>query len=404
MSHRTPAVAGAARPTASWQAVALVMLAVGWGANQFAPMLVVYRAQLDLSAGTQDVLFGLYALGLVPGLLLGGRVSDRVGRRPLVLAFAALSPFASLLLIGGREQVAALALARLLAGACSGVVFGVASAWVQELSAGAPAGAAARRAAIAMSTGFGCGALTTGLLAQWAPDPLWVPYVPHVALGVAALLLALRVPETVASADRPAPSARATVAVPLSRVLRSPRFALVVAPMAPWVFGLAVVSGVVLPQFVHHGEGVAVAFAGVANALTLLVGVAVQPLARRIEDRRALAAGVVGLAVGGLGLGVALLAVAAGSQALIVAAALPLGAAYGMVLVSGLRETERLAPPDARATTIAVYLSLTYVGFGVPYLLAAVRDAVGPQDALALLALALAASWALVASAARRTR
>ena len=75
-----------------WKRVAFAMFAVGWGANQFSPMLLVYHHELGLSARTQDLLFGVYALGLAPALLLGGRASDRYGRRPLVLTFCALSP------------------------------------------------------------------------------------------------------------------------------------------------------------------------------------------------------------------------------------------------------------------------------------------------------------------------
>ena len=66
------------------------MFAVGWGANQFSPMLLVYRDEIGLEASTRAALFGVYAAGLIPGLLLGGRASDRRGRRSLVLPFVAL--------------------------------------------------------------------------------------------------------------------------------------------------------------------------------------------------------------------------------------------------------------------------------------------------------------------------
>src|SRR4029077_3792102 len=84
---------------AAWLRVALVMFAVGWGANQFSPMLIVYRHVLGLGPGEIAGLFAIYAATLIPGLLLGGALSDRVGRRACVLPFAALSPAATLLLI-----------------------------------------------------------------------------------------------------------------------------------------------------------------------------------------------------------------------------------------------------------------------------------------------------------------
>lgn len=51
------------RTTKPWIPVAIALFAVGWGANQFSPMLLVYRAQLHLSAGDLGLLFALYAVG-----------------------------------------------------------------------------------------------------------------------------------------------------------------------------------------------------------------------------------------------------------------------------------------------------------------------------------------------------
>jgi len=91
-------------PLRPWQRVVIAMFAVAWGANQFSPMLVVYRDELGLTARTLALLFALYAVGLIPGLLLGGAASDRRGRRPVVLPLVALSPVATLLLILFRDD------------------------------------------------------------------------------------------------------------------------------------------------------------------------------------------------------------------------------------------------------------------------------------------------------------
>lgn len=175
----------------AWARIAFGMFAVGWGANQFSPMLIVYRHELNLSAAAVAELFAVYGAALIPALLIAGPLSDRYGRRPIVLPFVVLSPIATLLLILGPRDLAIIAVGRALAGLCSGVVFGAATAWVQELSHGA----GTRRAALALSAGFGFGPVVAAILAQWAPSPLRVPYIPHLVLGVVAALLVLRTPE-----------------------------------------------------------------------------------------------------------------------------------------------------------------------------------------------------------------
>src|SRR5437763_2074675 len=150
----------------SWRRVAFAMFAVGWGANQFSPMLLVYRQQLGLAPGPRAGLFAIYSAALIPGLLIGGPASDRFGRRPVVIPFVIASPVATLLVMSGAHALPVLAAGRALAGVCSGVVFAAATAWVRELSP--DAGTGARRAAVALTAGFGLGPLVASLFAQWA--------------------------------------------------------------------------------------------------------------------------------------------------------------------------------------------------------------------------------------------
>ncbi|MFC7657530.1 hypothetical protein ACFQV8_15245 [Pseudonocardia benzenivorans] len=111
----------------------------------------------------------------------------------------------------------------------------------------APAGTGARRAALALTLGFGLGAGVAGVLAQWGPWPMELPYVVHVVLTAAVLPLLVRVPETVPGGTRrPAPIARA---------VRHPRFLRVVVPMAPWIFGSAGVAYAIMPQLVGDRLG-----------------------------------------------------------------------------------------------------------------------------------------------------
>ena len=118
MAATTVARAG----SVAWVKIAFAMFAVGWGANQFSPMLIVYRHELGLGASVVAGLFLVYALTLIPGLLVGGPASDRFGRRPVVWPFVALSPLATLLLVLGPRSLALIPAGRALAGLCFGVV------------------------------------------------------------------------------------------------------------------------------------------------------------------------------------------------------------------------------------------------------------------------------------------
>src|SRR5215470_7369103 len=100
MATQAPAVGRdtLSQPPLAWVPAAAVLLGVGWGAQQFTPMLLVYRQALGLTTGTLEAMFGVYALGLIPGLLLAGPLSDARGRRTVVLPAAGLSLVASLAL------------------------------------------------------------------------------------------------------------------------------------------------------------------------------------------------------------------------------------------------------------------------------------------------------------------
>ena len=363
----------------AWVKIAFAMFAVGWGANQFSPMLIVYRHELRLGADAVAGLFLVYALTLIPGLLVGGPASDRFGRRPVVLPFVALSPLATLLLVLGPRSLALISAGRALAGLCSGVVFGSATAWVQELSHGT--GQSARRAALALTAGFGLGPVVAAVLAQWAPDPLVVPYLPHLVIGVAAAIMIWRAPE----------GARQPLARPVREARRWPpgavrtwRFWLAVAPASPLVFGSVSLAIVVLPEDVTSAGTLSAGFAGLMTALAFSAGVGIQPVARRLGNP--LAGIVAGSCCAAAGAGTAVAAVAGADRVLAGVSAVLLGLAYGLCLVSGLRQAEQMTEPGQRGAVVACYYALAYLGFAAPYLAAGLGAVAGQAGAFGVLA------------------
>jgi MFS family permease len=353
----------------AWLRAGAALFGAAWGSNQFTPMLLVYRQQLGLTTGTLEAMFGFYALGLIPGLLIAGPLSDARGRRPVVLASAALSLAGTLSLVLAGDALALLLAGRFLIGLGSGAAFGAGTAWLRELSR-PPFGdvsdhSAARRGAVAMTVGFAVGPLVSGVLAQWAPDPGVVPYLPHVALMLAVLALVPAAPETVARGGGGA-IARALPG------LRHPRFRKVVAPMAPWVFAAPAVAFALLPSVVgaaHATDGIALT--AVVAMVAAMAGVLIQPVARRLDANAAgNRAATLGLTVMVVGLGLSAFTAHEHQVWLLVPSSTVLGMGYGLCLVAGLVEVQRLAHPEALAGLTAIFYVLTYLGFAAPYVLA----------------------------------
>ena len=69
----------------TWRRAAFALFAVAAGTNVPTPLLLVYRDTLDLQPDVLTAVFGVYAAGLVPAIFLAGPLSDRLGRRRVVL-------------------------------------------------------------------------------------------------------------------------------------------------------------------------------------------------------------------------------------------------------------------------------------------------------------------------------
>jgi len=337
--------------------VELLLFSAGWGANHFSTLLIVYRRVLGFTASQLGLLFGAYALGLVPGLIFAGRASDARGRRALVLPASMLATVASSWL-GSSRTFVMLLVGRLLYGLAMGAIMSPGSVWLQELSSD---GRGPRRATLALSAGFGLGPLVSGILAEFTADPLILPYTVHVVVMLACCLLARSVPET--AQRRPAERASSATIGLLLRQL----------PVAPWAFGLAAVTLVILPGILRAQVARPVLYSACVIAVTLAAGVSMQPLLGRFGRRPDL----VGLGLGALGVLLGAYAVGIRSPFLVFAVAVLVGCGYGLVMTSGLREIAERAPAPQRGSAVGVYYVLTYVGFALPFVHALVAKSWG---------------------------
>jgi MFS family permease len=185
-----------ARNVAALTIVAVALAVMFVGAIMPTPIYPLYQHAFGFSGITLTLIYAVYVLGNLVALLLFGRLADQVGRRSAMLPAIAIG-IASTVVFAAATGMASLFAARALSGFSTGLGASAATAWIAELYTGRGNGTAARIAASANFFGCAAGPLFGGLLAQFAPWPLRLPYLIYLVLLCAVAVAILFVPETV---------------------------------------------------------------------------------------------------------------------------------------------------------------------------------------------------------------
>jgi MFS family permease len=192
------------RPTIVLWLSWLVLMA---GANLATPLYAVYAEDFGFSSLVLTSVFATYAIVLVPALIVFGRLSDRFGRRP-VLFVGLVTACVALGLFAAAQSTGWLYAARAVQGLAVGMISAAATAALVELDPDGDRRRAALLAGLAQAGGSALGPLFAGLVAQWAPDPLRLPFLLALGATAVAAFVTLGVPEP-AGGERGASSGRA---------------------------------------------------------------------------------------------------------------------------------------------------------------------------------------------------
>ncbi len=354
--------------------VAVALFAVALGTNVATPLLLIYEGRLGLSTWTLTALFAVYPIGLAPALVFSGPASDVLGRRAVMAPGVLLSGVASVVLLLGRDSLAMLYLGRFLLGVVSGLVLVVASAWIQELGRDDPMWSA-RLVGIVMYSGFGLGPLMSGLIGQWGPAPLTLPYVVHlvtIVLGLAVLVVA---PESVTRS--PGRRIRPNLGIPAES---APEFWRVVVPTSFGVFGMPSLAFGLFPVILKPAmESVAVFVSGLLGMLAMVSIVPAQAWVGRVGPHRA---APLALAVGATGCLLGLIAFATGAWPLLFVAAVLMGGASGLAMTSGLRFVDLICRPEDRGALNGAFYAAAYAGMMMPLVVTSIARVVGSTTAV----------------------
>ncbi len=388
------------RPALGFWAVAFAFLVVMMFATLPSPLYGLYRTRDHLSAFTITVVFAIFAAGTIITLLAERSIAARFGRRGAMLGGVATMMVAAGLLAVWKD-LPGLLIGRLLTGVAIGLAAGVAIPYLIELRLRADPNASpvgARNLGTAVNVGaLGLGPLVAGCLAQWATQPLTLPYLVMIVLGAVALIGLAAAPETGTPAPRAAAQSRP--AGPARRVrLPVPAAGGTIAAFA--ASGLfAGLSGLILATTLHQTSH---ALSGTALFLVFTAGVAAQLSTNRLRASRVLALGTISM-IAGLVLIVVAVRLSTPSLALFLIGGALIGAGAGAIYKGTTGIVLEATPPEDRVAMTSALVIAVFVGLSVPVIGAGIALDQGASTANTVLGFAIlvalgvsVSGWALL--------
>jgi predicted MFS family arabinose efflux permease len=361
------------------------------------PLYGTYRELWGFSPLVLTLVYATYAFGVLASLILAGRVSDEVGRRPvLLLALGTLMVTTVVFMAAG--SVGWLFAARGLQGLATGLALGAASAAMLDLHPRRDPAAVGLANGVLSAGGLGLGMLASATIVELLPAPRVLPYVLLLVLFAVAFAGALLMPEPVADRARPRLTPqRPSVPEPVRRAFLLAALAVV----SSWsIGGLFFSLGPQLSASLFDSADHLVAGIGVF----LLAGAG--SLAQLAFGRSRPWAGAVGGSVAlSLGMLVIVFAVAAESAPLYVAGSLVGGAGFGVAFLGALRSLSAVIPHEHRAAVMSAFYIVAYGALSLPAIVAGVLvTPLGLETTFEVFGTAVAALALVVAFEAWRTR
>jgi MFS family permease len=328
------------------------------------PLYHSYSVLWHFSPLTLTLIYATYAFGVLATLLLAGRVSDDLGRRPVLLvALGAL--MGSSVLFMFADSVVWLFVARGLQGLATGAALSAASAALLDLHPRRDPAGVGLTNSVAAAAGIGLGALVSSSLVQLGSAPRVLPYVVLLALFAIAFAGAYWMPEPVEQRGR----FRLTAERPtVPAVARRPFLLAALAVLSAWsIGGLFFSLGPQLSAHLFNSTNVItssigiVALAGSAAVASLLLG--------RTAPWIGASAGSVALAAGML---LIVAATATDSSTTYLAGSVLGGIGFGVAFLGGLRALVAVIPHEHRAAVMSAFYVVAYASLSVPAVLAGI--------------------------------
>lgn len=337
------------------------------GTALISPLYPLYQQAWQLRTSDISMIYVVYMIGALSGLLFMGRLSDTLGFRKVMLAGLLLGWVGTLATMLAWDLLS-LNIGRFAVGLSSSLIVTSASVGLVQISRDGASQRISMITSFLLAVGFGLGPLTGGVIGQWLPYPLIVTYLPSLVLGVLAVIALLR------AQLKPHPELRTASAlgwrtfVPrLTWTKRSDSLAFMLTCTCPFfAFGVFGIYASMAPLFLDrmlpwHGPVVS----GTSIGVILLASAMVQLACASMSVRWC---GLLGLLAVVLSNTMLVLNFSVGSSLVFTIGVCAAAAGHGMCLMAGISMVNRIASPAERSGLISTYLVCGYVGAIMPLL------------------------------------
>jgi MFS family permease len=385
---RQPSTGGRRIAAAAWIVTAVFILS-----NSATPLYVHWQRQFAFSSATLTLIFASYIVGLLGALLVAGQLSDRLGRKAvlvpgLLIAMAACGLFAT------AASVAVLAAARFLTGVAVGVIVSAGMATVVDVGGPDRKRQASLAASVAMVLGAGLGPLLAGMLAQVMDGPVWAIFGIELTLLATALAVIIAMPLPARPRGRGSVPAKRwhLPSVPAQNRLD---VALGIAVFAPGISATSFVLSLgptLLSGLLHVNSPLV---AGGMACLMFMSATGVQFAVKKLPIRMVL---LLGAAATALSMAAMIMAIHAAAPALLLAAAVLAGMGQGLGQLGGLTSIGTKVPDEGRAQANSLLNIGAYIPAGLlPVATGFLIDRAGLATGATTLAVVLIAAAAAAA-------
>lgn len=354
-----PQAAGRLSSRFSFHLLASITVAFLAGSAAPTPLYAIYQQQWGFSTTMLTVVFGSYALAVLVALLVAGRLSDHIGRRPVLMA-AAVAQAAAMVVFATAGGLADLLAGRIIQGLSAGAAIAAVGAGMLDIDK--TRGALAN--ALAPMLGTGTGGIVAGLMVQYLPAPTHLIYVILGAIFVLQGVGVFFIAET--ARRRPGAWASLKPGFALPPEVRMPLLLAAPAVVAVWGLGgfYASLGPTLLRSLVGSGSSL---LGGLALFIMAGGGVVAVVLLRDRSARFLSRMGALSLM---FGMAVVLASLSLHSVVLFMVGTAVAGMGFGTGFQGALRNVIAPLPPAGRAGVLSVLFVVSYLAMGVPAILA----------------------------------